>query len=873
MIDKSVDIIIPIYNAADDLEICLESIYKHTDLSKNRLVLINDNSPDPRIKEILDRQIGDNIIVINNEKNQGFSANINLGMQQSVENDVILLNSDTVVTDRWVEKMVVCAYSNPEIGTVTPLSNNATLCSVPVFCEENKLPENIDAEKMGEIVEHCSMHKYPQISVAHGFCMLVKREVIDLIGNFDAATFGRGYGEENDFCNRAEQVGYIHVQCDDTFILHTGTKSFVSAEKEAYIREHDAILRKRYPLQMHTNDVYVRDNPNGYVQENVSIFMDVENGKKNILYVVHTDFRKDASDNVGGTQLHVNHLKDSMVSEYNVFVAARDGEFLNLTLYTDKTEHFWKFYIGEYKGYFRFHDRNISRIWNLVFGAFKFDLVHVHHVHSLSFDIFDIAFAQNVPVVVTCHDYFFVSPSVKLLDADFMPIDSKTVNDEVWQNALGYWADIYNGTDYIKLWQKKSLDVLSKCSDIIVPNVSVKENMGQFYPELFAKIKVIEHGYEFKTAEVKTATENGNIEHFIESVKKTPMGYVIEGWAILDESDYEIESIYLEINIGDKATTIPTTTVERGDIVNAKGFRGKSFKTLIPFNIFDIHVSLNLLIRTSSNIFKKNDIYELDSVDKSNNSSKLINIGFIGGINREKGGSIICDLIKKHIPNVNYYILGNIGYDDLNLINADNVYKFGQYNSNDLPKLLSLYNIDAVGILSVWPETFSYTLSESLICDMPTIVTDIGALGERMKRTDAGWTVTIDDAAGQIANIIHLIQTDRNVLDVKKTSAKNYVNKTLSMMAKEYQTVYENLFNEETRQSGYGNFNAEELYKCYMKRTFFIDTAEKMDGIMAGISQADKDILNSFTFKVAKKIRSIDIPFKVQLWRLLNKSH
>ena len=227
----SVDIIIPIYNAFEDLQICLESIYKHTDLKKNRLVLINDNSPDERIRPYLDSQKKEGAIVIHNETNKGFSNNINIGMAQSEENDVILLNSDTIVTKNWVEKMVECAYSARCIGTVTPLSNNATLCSVPNFCQENELPKGMSVDEMAAIVEECSMKKYPRIVVAHGFCMLVKRELIRAIGNFDAETFGRGYGEENDFCNRAEQMGYIHVMCDNTYILHTGKKSFVSKEK------------------------------------------------------------------------------------------------------------------------------------------------------------------------------------------------------------------------------------------------------------------------------------------------------------------------------------------------------------------------------------------------------------------------------------------------------------------------------------------------------------------------------------------------------------------------------------------------------------------------------------------------------------------
>ena len=66
--------------------------------------------------------------------------------------------------------------------------------------------------------------------------MFVKREVIDKVGYFDAETFGRGYGEENDFCYRAEQLGYHHVMCDNTFIYHSGTGSFLTEEKREIYR-------------------------------------------------------------------------------------------------------------------------------------------------------------------------------------------------------------------------------------------------------------------------------------------------------------------------------------------------------------------------------------------------------------------------------------------------------------------------------------------------------------------------------------------------------------------------------------------------------------------------------------------------------------
>lgn len=82
------------------------------------------------------------------------------------------------------------------------------------------------------------------------------------------------------------------MMCDDTYIYHSGTKSFISKEKEGILRQYDRILRERYPVQMKNNDLHCKENPNHYVGDNVSIYFDLNNGKKNILYLLQSDFRE-----------------------------------------------------------------------------------------------------------------------------------------------------------------------------------------------------------------------------------------------------------------------------------------------------------------------------------------------------------------------------------------------------------------------------------------------------------------------------------------------------------------------------------------------------------------------------------------------------
>ena len=281
---QQIDIIVPVYNGLEELKQCVESIKKYTDLEKHRLILVDDKSPSPEIVPFLKSLEEQGICVIESSVNEGFSASVNKGMKYS-DRDVILLNSDTIVTKGWVEKIIACAYSKRAAATVTPLSNAATLCSVPEFLKDNQVPAGYTVDEMGELVEHCSLKRYPRISVAVGFCMYIKREVLDKIGYFDAETFGKGYGEENDFCHRAEIQGYIHLMCDDTFIYHKGTASFEGEEKQKLLEEHERILWERYENYVKQNEKYCEKNPNRDIQENIKLHLLLDQRKGGKLYL------------------------------------------------------------------------------------------------------------------------------------------------------------------------------------------------------------------------------------------------------------------------------------------------------------------------------------------------------------------------------------------------------------------------------------------------------------------------------------------------------------------------------------------------------------------------------------------------------------
>src|SRR6185295_13972018 len=157
--------------------------------------------------------------------------------------DVVLLNSDTRVTARWLGKLQEAAYSAPEIATVTPFSNSATICSLPRFLETNALPAGWDADAFGRLVESRSRHAWPRLPTGVGVCLYIKRKALEQVGLFDSKSFGQGYGEESEWCMRALKAGYAHVLDDATFIFHEGQRSFGASSGERVANAHRATAR------------------------------------------------------------------------------------------------------------------------------------------------------------------------------------------------------------------------------------------------------------------------------------------------------------------------------------------------------------------------------------------------------------------------------------------------------------------------------------------------------------------------------------------------------------------------------------------------------------------------------------------------------
>lgn len=219
-------VIVPVFNAVAALDACLASLSRT--LPTNAVVMIADDaSTDPAV-ETLARLWCDRSTFaasyVRRPANLGFPANCNAAFAEAGRADVVLLNSDTVTTTGWLQQLARCAASDARIATITPWSNNAEICSFPRFVEANPLPD--DPDRIALAAASQAKLEYPELPTAVGFCMYLRRQALDQVGDFDVDTFGPGYGEENDLSLRFAAMGWRNVLCDGAYVAHVGKASF-----------------------------------------------------------------------------------------------------------------------------------------------------------------------------------------------------------------------------------------------------------------------------------------------------------------------------------------------------------------------------------------------------------------------------------------------------------------------------------------------------------------------------------------------------------------------------------------------------------------------------------------------------------------------
>ena len=392
--DVEIDIIIPVYRGLVETRRCIESVLADPHRPPGKVIVVDDRSPEPKLSTWLDRlATAGRIELVRNRRNRGFVASVNIGIESAAKHDVALLNSDTEVPAGWLARLAGHAYATPRVASVSPFSNNATICGYPSTASSPPA-FGLGVEALDAACRSVNGGRSVELPTTVGFCMYIRRAALADVGLFDAATFGRGYGEENDFCLRAGARGWHHLLACDTYVYHKGSVSF-GASASAAARRGTDILMERYPQYARLVAQHVKLDVAGPARFAITMDLFRRSGLPTILMLAH--------DLGGGVGRHIDEL-----------VERTDGQANCLLL--ESTDRGAALSVPALPGHPQLA-LPAERLGDLalVLQSARVTRAHIHHLMSMDVDVRSLIHRLGIPFDVTVHDYFAICPQVNLL--------------------------------------------------------------------------------------------------------------------------------------------------------------------------------------------------------------------------------------------------------------------------------------------------------------------------------------------------------------------------------------------------------------------------------------------------------------------------
>ena len=248
--DDDINVIIPVFNALEFVKKLINSILQSAYRDNVKFIIINDGSNEETANYLENICNKYHFILISNQVNLGYCYSINKGLRYSKSKFKIILNSDTEVSKDWIDYLLL-PFHNENIAITGPLSNAASYQSIPKVKDSEGWAVNNkinDLENINEKLLKNFQFDYPLLPIVNGFCMAIRNEVFVKIGYFDEDLFKKGYGEENDFCLRALDAGFLIALNMHCYIYHAKTKSFQTNEKKELTKKSNEILKNKYGL-------------------------------------------------------------------------------------------------------------------------------------------------------------------------------------------------------------------------------------------------------------------------------------------------------------------------------------------------------------------------------------------------------------------------------------------------------------------------------------------------------------------------------------------------------------------------------------------------------------------------------------------------
>ncbi len=467
-----VDILVPVYAGCDDTMRCLESVLAAKSLTPVEVVVVNDASPDADLTaRVRALAASGRITLLENPANAGFVASVNRGLQVHPGRDVVLLNSDTVVCGDWVDRLRAAAEAAPDIGTATPLSNNATIFSYPLPGRENPMPSLFELADVSEACRAADDGRVEDVPTAVGFCMYIRRAALADAGMLDEALFGRGYGEENDLCCRLAALGWRNVAATGVYVAHRGCVSF-GASRARQAQAAEAALRAVQQDYFESVTRFCRQDPLAGARLRIAEARLRKPGQPRHLAIVHAWG--------GGVGKHVVDLAMLVQGACAMLRLAptRAGGRFELDLMPGEQPLSGS---GR-RGLTLDEARRELR-------AVGITRVHFHHFHGLPRSVLGMPRELGVPYDVTVHDFYAVCPRINLCEPG---AGYCGCGDEGRCSRCLRRRPVVTRRG-IRAWRRDFSAILSGADRIFAPSRFVAGLLAATYPGLGSKVAVVPH--------------------------------------------------------------------------------------------------------------------------------------------------------------------------------------------------------------------------------------------------------------------------------------------------------------------------------------------------------------------------------------------
>ncbi|MAT86927.1 MAG: hypothetical protein CL532_00035 [Aestuariivita sp.] len=478
--EYKIAIVMPIYNGVEETIMAIDSILtyygreqRHSDI-RIRLILGLDNPSNISMREKIDAKYSCNpiISILVNENNLGFIQNCNK-MFATVEKDeeVVLINSDVICPKRdWILKLINISNLSDEIGTVTPMSNCASIFSFPSPNTDNDciLPEHL--ELVNDAL-NTKVNNILMVPSCHGFCVLIRKTRLPFELKLDPI-FGKGYGEENDLSLKISKSGLKNVACPSVFIYHHESISF-SGDKKPLLKRNLKILGQRYPtyhadVQNWIAKDLLKKYRNNAIKQLIAPHI---NGKKVFLHISHS--------RGGGTLEYINQKINENQKFIHILISSSQekSKCCTLSLLNTKDENLVS------QLYLQFNEVEIIHEFHWLESVCIIEKIILHSLIDFASPCITLGFAQNLNYTkeIMIHDYEWISPNQNLIDKNIKLIPVK-------QSELIYSLDRIDNryllSESLNQHRNNRNHFLSSDYKIICPSNAARELMAECYPNM-----------------------------------------------------------------------------------------------------------------------------------------------------------------------------------------------------------------------------------------------------------------------------------------------------------------------------------------------------------------------------------------------------